>query len=52
MPPLTFARATAGALFDATGGYGTILVVLGAGSILAALASAALPPAPVRPPEA
>jgi OFA family oxalate/formate antiporter-like MFS transporter len=46
------APVAAGALFDETGGYGTILVVLGIGSILAALASAALPPAPVRAPEA
>jgi hypothetical protein len=38
----------AGALFDATGGYGTMLGILGAISVLAALASLALPAAPRR----
>jgi OFA family oxalate/formate antiporter-like MFS transporter len=44
------APIAAGALFDATGGYGTMLVILGAVSILAALASAALPPSSPRLP--
>jgi OFA family oxalate/formate antiporter-like MFS transporter len=42
------APVAAGALFDATGGYGTMLVVLGGISVLAAIASLALPPAPMR----
>jgi MFS transporter, OFA family, oxalate/formate antiporter len=46
------APVAAGALFDATGAYTTMLVILGAVSVLAALASAALPPAPQRTPEA
>jgi MFS transporter, OFA family, oxalate/formate antiporter len=37
------APVAAGAAFDATGGYGAALAVLGAGSVLAAAASAALP---------
>jgi MFS family permease len=45
------APVAAGALFDATGGYGTILVILGVVSVLAALASLALPAAPRRPTE-
>jgi cyanate permease len=40
------APVVAGALFDATGGYGTILLILGGISVLAALASLALPAAP------
>src|SRR5919198_556432 len=44
------APVAAGALFDATGGYTTMLLILGAGSILGALASAALPPSSRRPP--
>jgi predicted MFS family arabinose efflux permease len=44
------APVAAGALFDRTGGYGTMLVILGAGSIVGAIASAALPPASQRPP--
>jgi OFA family oxalate/formate antiporter-like MFS transporter len=43
------APVAAGALFDATGGYGTILVILGAGSVLGAVASVALPAPPRRP---
>jgi MFS transporter, OFA family, oxalate/formate antiporter len=43
------APVAAGALFDSTGGYGTILVILGAGSVLGALASLALPAPPRRP---
>jgi cyanate permease len=43
------APVAAGALFDATGGYGTMLVILGVVSVLAALASVALPAAPRRP---
>ena len=43
------APVAAGALYDATGAYTTMLVVLGVVSVLAALASAALPPAPHRP---
>jgi MFS transporter, OFA family, oxalate/formate antiporter len=43
------APVAAGALFDATGGYGTMLVILGVVSVLAALASLALPAAPRRP---
>jgi len=42
------APVTAGALFDSTGGYGTILVILGAGSVLGAVASLALPAPPRR----
>jgi OFA family oxalate/formate antiporter-like MFS transporter len=42
------APIAAGALFDATGGYRTILVILAGGSLLAALASVALPPSPSR----
>ena len=45
------APVAAGALFYETCGYETILVVRGVVSILGALSSAALPPAPVRPPE-
>jgi hypothetical protein len=37
-------------LFDRTGGYGTMLVILGAGSVVGAVASAALPPSSQRPP--
>jgi MFS family permease len=44
------APVAAGALFDRTGAYGTMLVILGAGSIVGAIASAALPPASQRPP--
>src|SRR4051794_2920096 len=44
------APVAAGALYDATGAYTTMLVILGAGSVFAALASAALPPAPHRSP--
>jgi MFS transporter, OFA family, oxalate/formate antiporter len=44
------APIAAGALFDATGGYRTMLAILGVVSILAALASAALPPSSRRPP--
>jgi MFS transporter, OFA family, oxalate/formate antiporter len=43
------APVAAGVLFDATGGYGTMLVILGVVSVLAALASLALPAAPRRP---
>jgi OFA family oxalate/formate antiporter-like MFS transporter len=42
------APVAAGALFDATGGYGTMLVILGVVSIAAAVASLALPAAPRR----
>ena len=42
------APVAAGALFDATGGYGTMLVILGVVSVLAALASLALPAPPQR----
>jgi MFS transporter, OFA family, oxalate/formate antiporter len=42
------APLAAGALFDATGGYGTILAILCAVSVLAAGASLALPAAPRR----
>lgn len=42
------APVAAGALFDATGGYGTMLVILGAVSIAAAVASLALPAPPRR----
>jgi MFS family permease len=44
------APIAAGALYDRTGGYGTMLVILGAGSIAGAVASAALPPSSRRPP--
>ena len=44
------APVAAGALFDSTGGYGTMLVILAAGSAVGALASAALPPVSHRPP--
>jgi OFA family oxalate/formate antiporter-like MFS transporter len=44
------APIAAGALFDATGGYRTMLVILGVVSVLAAAASAALPPSSSRPP--
>ena len=44
------APVAAGVLFDRTGGYGTVLVILGAGSIVGAVASAALPPSSRRPP--
>jgi cyanate permease len=44
------APVAAGALFDATGSYTTMLVILGVVSVLAALASGALPPAPHRSP--
>jgi MFS family permease len=43
------APVAAGALFDATGGYRTILLVLGIGSIVGAVASVALPAPPRRP---
>ena len=39
------APVAAGALFDASGSYATVLLVLGAGSVAAAVVSAALPPA-------
>ena len=38
------APVAAGALYDSTGAYTTILVVLGIGSVAGAVASAALPP--------
>jgi OFA family oxalate/formate antiporter-like MFS transporter len=38
------APVAAGALFDSTGGYAAILVILGAGSVVGAGVSAALPP--------
>ena len=44
------APIAAGALYDRTGGYGTMLVILGAGSIAGAVASAALPLSSRRPP--
>jgi OFA family oxalate/formate antiporter-like MFS transporter len=44
------APIAAGAVFDATGGYRTMLGILGGVSVIAALASAALPPSPSRPP--
>ena len=43
------APVAAGALFDATGSYGTMLVALGVVSIAAAAASLALPPARTPP---
>jgi MFS transporter, OFA family, oxalate/formate antiporter len=46
------APVAAGALFDATGDYTTILVILGVGSVLGAVASATLPLASTRPPPA
>jgi MFS family permease len=43
------APVAAGALFDSTGSYGTILVILGAGSVVGLVASLALPAPPRRP---
>jgi MFS transporter, OFA family, oxalate/formate antiporter len=44
------APVAAGALYDSTGAYTTILIVLGIGSVVGAVASAALPPSSSRPP--